>query len=875
MSDWLRAGLAAASWLVPRPDRAGWRREWHAELVHLSHSADRGRSGSMARHLAMALRHAWWLRWHPRDTPVSKGGFMFEQIGHAMRALARERSFTLPALVTLALGIGANVAVFSVVEAVLLRPLPYPSVDRLVLLRHRDLRTGLAKWNVSSTDMSDIAQRQRGLEAVVTYNSGRATVYGLGDPIDAQALSASATLFEATGVTPHLGRGLRPDDTRPGAAPVVILGYDFWRSHFNGDPSLIGRSVEIGSGKHEVVGVGPPNFRLPPLARVDIIAPLILPAQAPVPRTIGNWIFALARLRPEATVESADAELRALSAQLASEFPSTNRGTEYFGVSVRDSLVGNARTPLLLLMSAVAVVLLIAFVNVGNLLLVRSMARRGELAIRVALGAGRGRLFGQLLAENVLLAGTAAVLGVFLAAWGTSALVSLVPRSVRVPALADAGVNATVLAFAVVVTFIAAIAFSVFAAAYAGSRDAAAALVSRTRHTMSRAARRTASTMVVVEVALAMILLVGAGLVLRSFAALLAVDPGFDRRDVTTVFMALPSGKYTPADARHGFYRQLSPALEALPGVERVGSAAVVPLTGNNWTTPFERVDRPVPAGQRPPDIGWQQASRGYFEALRIPLLAGRHFAPEDVKGPPVLMISEAVAKRFFDPGENPVGTRLKFDKVEAEIIGIVGDILRATLTEEPRADLYISFERTVPGGTTFFIRSKPGQTVSYEAIRAAIRGVEPNARVEPSVSLDEVAAQSAGSTRLVMWLLGVFGVVALALAAVGVYGVLSYAVRQRMREFGTRVALGASGRSIQGLILRQGTVMVGAGLAAGLVVSLVATRALQSLLYSVSAYDPATIAGACGVLVLVTLAACYLPARRAAKVEPSRILAE
>ena len=872
---WVRAGLAAASWLVPRPDRAAWRREWHAELVHLSQSADRGRSGGVAKHLGMALRHAWWLRWHPRDAPVSKGGFMFEQIGQAMRALIRERSFTLPALVTLALGIGANVAVFSVVEAVLLRPLPYPSVDRLVLLRHRDLRTGLTKANVSSTDVGDIAQRQRGLEAVVPYNTGRATVYGLGDPIDAQAVSAGAALFDATRVSPHLGRGLSPDDIRPGAAPVVLLGYDFWRSHFNGDPAVIGRSVEIGSGKHEIVGVAPPGFRLPPLTRVDVIAPLTLPAQAPVPRTIGSWIFALARLRPEATVESADAELRAMSAQLASEFPSTNRGTEYFGVSVRDALVGDARTPLLLLMSAVAVVLLIAFVNVGNLLLVRSMARRGELAIRVALGAGRQRLFGQLLAENLLLAGTAAALGVLLAAWGTSALVSLVPRSVRVPALADAGVNATVLAFAVVITLIAAIAFSVFAAAHAGSRDAAAALVSRTRHTMSRAARRTASTMVVVEVALAMILLVGAGLVLRSFAALLAVEPGFDRRDVTTVFMALPAGKYNPPDARHSFYARVWPALEALPGVERVGSAAVVPLTGNNWTTPFERVDRPVPAGQRPPDIGWQQASRGYFEALRIPLLSGRHFAPEDVKGPPVVMISEAVAKRFFDPGENPVGTRLKAGNAEAEIIGVVGDIRRATLTEEPRADLYISFERTVPGGTTLFIRSKPGQTVSYEAVRAAIRGVEPNARVEPPVSLDEVTAESAGSTRLVMWLLSVFGIVALALAAIGVYGVLAYAVRQRTREFGTRLALGATRGSILALVLRQGAVIAGVGLGAGLGVSLVATRSLGSLLFSVRPFDPLTLAAAAALLAVVIFVACYLPARRAARVEPSRILAE
>ena len=249
---------------------------------------------------------------------------------------------------------------FTVIRAVLLRPLPYPSVDRLVLLRHRDLRTGLTKAHVSSTDVTDFAGRQRTLDSVVMYNTGRATVYGLGDPIDAQGLSAGAGLFDATGVSPHLGRGLSPDDTRPGAPSVVVLGYDFWRSHFNGDPSVIGRSLQIGSGKPEVIGIAPPNFRLPPLARVDVIGPLTLPAQAPVPRTIGSWIFALARLRPETTVESADAELRALSAQLATEFPATNRGTEHYAVSVRDSLVGDARTPLLLLMSAVAVVLLIA-----------------------------------------------------------------------------------------------------------------------------------------------------------------------------------------------------------------------------------------------------------------------------------------------------------------------------------------------------------------------------------------------------------------------------------------------------------------------------------------------------------------------------------
>jgi predicted permease len=392
---------------------------------------------------------------------------------------------------------------------------------------------------------------------------------------------------------------------------------------------------------------------------------------------------------------------------------------------------------------------------------------------------------------------------------------------------------------------------------------------------MSRAARRTAAAIVVAEVASAVILLVGAGLILRSFSALLAVDPGFDRQNVTTVAMQVPAARYNAPDARQAFYGRLMPALAALPGVEHVGAAAVVPLTGNNWTSPFERVDRPVPPGQRAPDIGWQQASRGYFEALRIPLKAGRHFAPEDVTGPPVVMISEAVVRRFFDPGERAVGTRLKLGNAEAEIIGVVGDIRRAALTDEPRADLYISFERNVPPGTTLFLRSRPGETPSPDAIRAAIRGIEPNARVEPSVSLEAIVEESAASTRLVMWLLGVFGIVALALAAIGVYGVLAYSVRQRAREFGTRLALGATRGSILGLVLRQGAVIAVLGLGAGLGLSLAATRSLGSLLFSVRPFDPLTLAAAAALLAVVIFIACYLPARRAARVEPSRILAE
>lgn len=800
---------------------------------------------------------------------------MLDQFRYAARTLAREPSFTLPALLTLALGIGASVAVFSVIEAVLLRPLPYPSPDRVVLLRHRDLRTNLTKINVGSTDLNDVIARQQSFETVLPYNSGRTTLYGVGDPVDANALAAGPALFEITGVKAHLGRGLAAEDCRQGAAPVVVLGYEFWQKQFGSDEKVLGRTLTLGAVGRQVVGIAPPNFRLPPARRVDVILPFIPPNIPQNPRSVGAWILGAARLKPAATLESAVSELKTLSSQLATEFPGTNQGTEYFAVSVRDSLVGDARQPLILLMSAVSVVLLIAFVNVGNLLLVRATARRGDLALRVALGAERSRLFTQLLAEHLLLALVAGAAGLLLAQWGTSSLVALVPESVAVPALADVGVNVTVLGFTLLVTLAAAIGFSVFAAAYADGQGAARALASRTRHSMSRAARRTASTMVVIEVALAVILLVGAGLILRSFAALLSVDAGFDRRGVTVVGMSLPAGRYNQAPARAAFYDRLFPSLNAINGVESVGTAAVVPLTGNNWTVPFERVDRPLPPGQRAPDIGWQTASGGYFPAMRIPLKSGRVFRPEDATGPLVVVISESVAKRFFDAGETVIGHRVKQNGGDAEIVGVVGDIRRGSLTEDPRADMYFPFERGQATATSLFFRSKNGDATSFADIRNAIRAIEPNARVEPGESLDEIAAESASETRLVMWLLSVFSVIALALATIGVYGVLSYAVRQRMREFGTRVALGASGTNILWLVMRQGTSIVAIGLVTGLAVAMLAVRLLQSLMYSVRPYDPASLGAAALLLGLTTFIGCYVPARRAARVQPSMTLAE
>lgn len=797
---------------------------------------------------------------------------MFDQIRHAFRSLRREPSFTLPAISTLALGIGATVAVFSLVEAVLLRPLPYRGSDEIVTLRHRDLRTGLTKSNVGGTDMIDVANRQKSFAAFAPLNTVTTTLYGYGSPIDLRGISAGADFAAVTGIEPRYGRGITTDDTRPGAPPVMLIGFDVWNDTFHADPSVIGSTVAVGTGRRQIVGVLPPGFSYPPTRRVDALLPMVAPAVAPVQR--GGWILATARLKPGVTLESATSELQAISSQLGVEYPSSNKGTQYYAVSLRESLIGDTRKPLLLLFGAVGVVLLITCVNVSNLLVVRAISRRGELALRLALGASRWRLMTQVLIENLVLSAIAAGAGLLIAYWGTSALVALVPTSVAVPALATAGVNATVLAFAVGITILVGLVFSVVIALHANNSDASGALVSRTRTTMSRATRQTTSMMVIVEVALAVVLLVGAGLVLRSFQSLLSVQPGFDRSGVTTVGMQLPAASYATPESRRAFYPRLFAALKSRPAISAVGAAEVTPLTGNNWTVPFIRADRPLAPGQRAPDIGWQLASRGYFESLAIPLRAGRLFDDRDATGSNTVIISEAVARRFFQ-NESAVGQRVSLGDEQAEIVGVVGDVRRAGLTDNLREDMYFPFEHSPGAGTTLFVRGHNGVNVSYTDLRSVIQTLEPNARVLPARTLDDIAAESGGATRLTMWLLGCFGAIALVLAAVGVYGVMSYAVRQRWREFGTRLALGAQGGDILWLAMRQGVVVVGLGLAAGIAAALAASRLLDAMLFNVTAHDPATMATASLLLTVALIVGCYVPARRAARINPARALGD
>lgn len=795
-------------------------------------------------------------------------------IRHAIRLLARERGFTAAAVLTLALGVGANAAVFAVVEAVLLRALPYQDASALVMINHRDQRTGITKEFIAIGDYVDLATRQSGFSAIGGYGGRATTVFNLGEPFRAVALLATSGAVDALGVTPVLGRGLTPADSRPGAAKVAILSYRMWQQRFGSDSGIVGRGIRLGSDDYQIVGVAPQGFHFPPHSPTDLILPLTVPLQAPAGRK-NSWTFAVGRLKTGTTLEAAQANLATLSRQFEQQFPRDNQGSQYFAIPLRDALVGSSKRALVLLLGAVGVVLAIACANVANLLLARSLARKREMAVRLALGADRGQLAAQLLAESLVLAIAAGVVGVLMAQWGSQALVAMVPKSVTVPGLSDVRLNGTVIAFTLGISVVTALVFGLISAITIRTESGTGALVAPSRVTMGRPARRAASALVLAEVALAIVLLVGAGLVFRSFAKLTAVDPGFQSDHVMTVTAIVPSDRYKDATALQSFYDRAVPAVRGVRGVVAVGHAQVVPLTGNNWTVPFERTDQPVSGDQRPPDVGWQAATGGYFTALQIPLLSGRLFTERDRPGgPAVVIVSQAIEQRFF-AGDSAVGRTVKIGDTTAEIVGVVGNIRRAALSDEPRADMYFSSEQGPVNIVTWFVRTGGEPAQALPDIQNAIRGIEPNVLFVGPRTLADVAGESMQVARLALWLFGIFAAIALTLAAVGIYGVMSYVIRQRTREIGTRVALGATRADIIWMVMRQGTAIAVGGTVIGLTASVFAARSLGSLLYDVAAWDPATLAIAATVLVATILSACYLPARRAALVDPARTLSD
>lgn len=843
-------------------------RLWHASAALLL------LAGCLRLHAVDRVRARMSRRARANHVPRKELTVMFTRdVRHALRMFRREPAFTAAAVLTLMLGIGANTALFAVVEAVLLRPLPFGEADRLVLVKHRDVATGLSKQDIAIGDFIDLAARQQSFDALGGYGGFASTLAGAGETVRIEGVALTPAAFALLGVQPAMGRFFTADDVAEGAPPVVVVSHELWRTQLGSDPQILTRSIQLGTTRRMVVGVAPPGFRFPLANPTNVIVPVRVPPAAPANRK-ESWVYGVGRLKPGVGIEQAEAELAALSRQFEQEFPQQNKGSLYYAESLRDGMVGEAKRPLLMLLAAVGFVLLIACVNVGNLLLARSLARQHELATRLALGAGRGRLVAQMLTEALVLALVGGVAGV-LVAWRLGpALAAMVPQAARIPGLDSVGLNVWVLAFSLGVSLVAAIAFGAVASIGLVRESARHALAGQRRTTMTTGARRAASSLVAAEIALATVLLIGAGLTLRSFANLISVDPGFTADGVLTVQVLLPPGRYPEQAARSAAYQRLFEAIDALPEIETTGAAAVTPLTGNNWTAPLVRPEHPLPAGERPPEVGWQSASAGYFRALGIPLREGRLFnAGDTIGGPQVVIVSDSIAERFF-PGESPIGKRIVLGDDTAEIVGRVGDIRRASLSDSPRGDLYFPFERENGPGTTMFLRTAGDPLAALPSIRTTIRQIEPGATLFETRTMADIAAASAAVQRLAMRLLAGFALIALMLAAVGIYGVMAYSVRRRTRELGTRLALGASRADILALVMRQAATVAIVGVVIGVATGLSAARAMSSMLYGVPPWDPLALGAACLVLTATALAASYLPARQASRVNPAATLA-
>ena len=804
----------------------------------------------------------------------------------AARSLRRNPGFALVAVVTLALGIGANTAIFGVLNGVLLRPLPYATPDRLVKVwNHWE---GSPEGNLSPPEFFDYRERLGSFSHLGAYTTGPANLTGGDAPERLNAGFLSAGVFPTLGIAPLHGRVFVAEEDVPGVEPPVVLGHGLWVRRFGGDPSIVGRTITLGGNARTVVGVMPPEFRLPEELRGEETTDLFLPLgidRTTVPNRGSHFLRGVARLRPGVSVEQAAAELAAVARQLVAEFPDDYSAEMRFGAGAEplaEHVLGDVRPLLLILLGAVGLVLLIASVNVASLMLIRADARQREMAVRTALGAGRGRIVRQLLVESGLLAMLGGAGGVLLAVWATEALVRLNPPGLPRP---DAiGVDARVLGFALGVSLLTALIFGLVPALHASRAELGSTLRESARTATAGAARQRLRTLLVAgEVALAVVLLVGAGLLVRSFVALRQVDPGFRTEGVLTLRMSLPSSRY-PAERVPEFYREFLQRVSALPGVTAAGAVSNLPLASGLGDLNFEIEGRPVGADESSPRADWQTVTPGYFLAMGMQLLRGRGVLPsDDERAPGAVVINESLARQYW-ADEDPIGKRFELGAGAGPgwvtIVGVVRDLRHESLTEPPRPEMYIphaqfrGWDSGAPvRAMTLAIGNGANPVALAPAIREELRRMDPELPVADVRSMEEVRSESVALPRFVMLLLTLFSAVALVLAAIGVFGMMAYSVAQRTREIGIRIALGASAGEVARMVVRRGMAISLAGVALGLVGAVATSRLLSGMLFGVDATDPATFASIPLLLLATALLASYLPARRATRGDPVEAL--
>ena len=795
---------------------------------------------------------------------------LHQDVRFSFRQLRRNPGFTVIALATLALGIGANTAIFSVVRGVLLRELPYAEPDRLI--RVFSVSKGY-QHSVSPADFNDWSKQTKAFSALAASYESTVNLTGSGPAERFTQARVTANMFQVLGVRAALGRAFAPGEDALNAPRVVILSDGLWRRRFGADSAIVGKQIILDGFATDVIGVAPPEMRYP--VPVDMWLTTRFKPQEFLDSNRGaRWINVVGRLAPGASQQQAESDVAAIARRLELQDPRHNAGYGVRLVTLREEIVGAVRAPLIVILAAVGFVMLIACANVASLMLGRTATREAELAVRTALGAGRGRLVRQLLTESISLAMIGGALGLALAMWGTRVLLALAPADI--PRLYDVHVDAPVLLFTLGTTVLAAVLFGSIPAIQVSSGRLASSLREGNRGSRARpGSARARGTLVVAEITLALMLLAGAGLMLKSFARLREVNPGFQPAQVSTFTVTLSPTDYATLDQQRAFEAALMERVRRIPGVDSAGVTFGLPLSGAGFSLSFTVDGRGAPPPNAEPVAQVRIASAGYFGAMGIPLVRGRTFGASDRPGAArVFVISEETARRFF-PGEDPIGKRIQFgwtregDRLAGEIVGIVGDVRQHSLRSDLTPHAYVAFEQWPLDEITVVMRTRTDPAAALREARTIVATLDRNLPVYDAFTLEGMVTRSLGQPRFYLVLLGVFAALAVVLAAIGIYGVIAYTVQQRTREIGIRIALGASTERVVAMVVRRGVLLAVSGVLLGTLGAFAVTRVLSSLLYGVSARDPFTFVGVAVLLGVVAVFASWVPARRAARVDP------
>jgi putative ABC transport system permease protein len=795
---------------------------------------------------------------------------LFQDIRYGLRALLNKPAFTIVAVLALALGIGANTAIFSVVNSVLLRPLPYPDSERLVMVWEERSSLGFPSDTPAPANFFDWREQQSVFEDMAAIANRTINLTGTGEPEKIEAQRVSASFFPLVGVAPMRGRMFLPEDDRPESSRVVIIGHALWQRRFGGDEGLLNQTILLDGQPHTVVGIMPPDFDFP--ERNQMWVPIAF-SQDEASRRGSHYLLVVARLKQGISLAQAQTEMSAIAARLEQQYPATNTALGAKVVPIQEELVGNLRPALLILLGAVALVLLIACANVANLLLARAASRQKEIAIRSALGANRSRLVRQFLTESMLLSIMGGAAGLLLAFVGVKSLTALIP-----PELfrgREIFIDAWVLGFTIALSLLTGVIFGLAPAIQSAKINLNETLKEGGKGAGATVRPRLRSALVIAEISLALVLLVGAGLLINSFLRLSNVEPGFKPENLLTVEVVPQQNKYDTVEKRAAFYSEMLERIGALAGVESAGVITNLPLTFKGNNASFTVEGRPEPPPDQVPIAATRAISPDYLRTMSIQLMSGRGFTRQDINDrAEVAIISETMARTYW-PGEEAVGKRIKIGRYNSTspwvtIIGVAANVRQFELETETRPLLYLPYTQVGYFAPRHLVVKTAGEPLGFvAAVREAVWSVDRDQPVSNVSTMETIVSESLAGRRLTMLLLGIFAGLALLLAAVGIYGVISYAVAQRTHEIGIRMALGASSRKVLGLVVGDSLKLIAIGVGLGLAAAFFLTRYMRSLLYGVSETDPVTFAVIPVLLAAVALAASYIPARRATRVDP------